>query len=467
MRVAFSVQSPSALRNFESVVRLLGERGHETRIALHSDRQAEGTDALLERLLAEVPGLTVEHVEHDTQRGLLGFGADVRASLDLLHFLDDRFNETYRERSFRRAPRVMQRFAGSRAVRSGAVRTLLGRALRVFDRLLPVVPAVRRHLASLDADVLLLTPYIGLRTIQPEYLRAAESLRIPAAVCVASWDNLTSKSLIRPIPDRVVVWNEMQRQEAVELHDVPSDRVVVTGAQNFDQWLVWQASPREELCARLGFDPARPIVLYVCFTPFVRAANQDEVAFVRKWLAVLGAHTELAEANVIVRPHPKRLEPWEDVELGGRAVVWPRQAQLPTDEASKSDYFDSIFHSAAVVGLNSTAMLEAGLLGRPVLTVLAPEFWESQEGTLHFRYLLEVGGGLLRVARSLEEHVPQLAVAVRGEDAEAAARSTRFVEAFVRPHGADTPATPVFVDAVEALANRSSPPAKRLPLPPT
>jgi hypothetical protein len=467
MRVALAVQTPSGLRNFESVVRLLGERGHETRLVLHSARHAEGTDALLERLLAEVPGLSLEHVEHDTQRGRLGFGADVRASLDLLHFLDDRFNETYRERSFRRAPRVMQRFARSRAARVRLVRAVLALLLKTVDRTLPVAPAVRRHLASLGADVLLLTPYIGLRTIQPEYLRAAQKLGIPAAVCVASWDNLTSKSLIRPIPDLVLVWNETQRREAAELHGVPAERVVVTGAQNFDQWLAWPPTAREAFCARLGFDPERPIVLYVCFTPFVRAANQDEVAFVRRWLQAVRADPELADAGVIVRPHPKRLEPWEDVDLGPSAVVWPRRAQLPTDDVSKSDYFDSIFHSAAVVGLNSTAMVEAGVLRRPVLTVLAPEFWESQEGTLHFRYLLEAGGGLLRVSRSLDEHVAQLAEAVRGEDAAAATRSARFVEAFVRPHGVDRPATPIFVDAVEALALRSTPSGQRLRLPPT
>ena len=468
MKVAFSVQTPSALRNFESVVRLLGERGHETRLVLHSARSAHGTDALLERLLTEVPGLTLEYLEHDTQRGRLGFGADVRASLDLLHFLDDHFTETYRERSFRRAPRLMQRFARSRLARVRFVRALLGLALKAVDRALPVAAAVRRDLASLDADVLLLTPYLGLRTIQPEYLRAARTLGLPAAVCVASWDNLTSKSLIRPIPDRVFVWNETQRQEAVALHGVPPESIVVTGAQNFDQWLAWRESPRDEFCARLGFDPGRPIVLYVCFTPFVCAANQDEAAFVRRWLATLRAHPDLVEANVIVRPHPKRLEPWESVELDDdRAVVWPRQAQLPTDESSKSDYFDSIFHSAAVVGLNSTAMVEAGLLRRPVLTVLAPEFWESQEGTLHFRYLLEAGGGLLRVSRSLDEHVAQLAEAVRGEDAEASARSARFVEAFVRPHGADEPATPRFVDAIEALAGELSGPVEGLPLRPT
>ena len=460
MRIAFSVQTPSALRNFESVVRLLGERGHETRILLHSDRHAEGTDTLLERLLAEVPGATVEPALHDTQHGRLGFGADVRASLDLLYFLDPRFHDTYRERSFRRAPRLLQRFARSPLSRLAALRALLGLVFRALDRALPVDRGVRSRLAELDADVLLLTPYIGLRTIQPEYLRAARALGLPAAVCVASWDNLTSKSLIRPVPDGVIVWNETQRREATELHAVPPERVVVTGAQSFDQWLTWEPRPREKLLARAGLDPAQPLVLYVCFTPFARAGNQDEVGFVRGWLEAVRADPDLARVNVLVRPHPKRLEPWHGVELGERAVVWPRDAQLPTGPDSKSDYFDSLYHSAAVVGLNSTAMLEAALLGRPVLSVLAPEFWESQEGTLHFRYLLEAGGGLLRVSRSLDEHVPQLAQAVRGEDGEATERARRFVEAFIRPYGADEPATPRFVEAVEALADR-------LPLPRT
>ena len=46
-------------------------------------------------------------------------------------------------------------------------------------------------------------------------------------------------------------------------------------------------------------------------------------------------------------------------------------------------------------------------------TVLAPEFQENQEGTLHFHYLRTVGGGMLRTGRTLEEHHAQLAASLR------------------------------------------------------
>jgi hypothetical protein len=83
------------------------------------------------------------------------------------------------------------------------------------------------------------------------------------------------------------------------------------------------------------------------------------------------------------------------------------------------------------------------------LTILAPEFQATQEGTLHFEHLRSANGGLVRVARTLSEHVEQLNETLRnpqGDDV----RRRRFVEAFVRPYGIDAPATPRVVDCARA-----------------
>src|SRR5689334_8692353 len=72
--------------------------------------------------------------------------------------------------------------------------------------------------------------------------------------------------------------------------------------------------------------------------------------------------------------------------------------------------------------------------GRGVHTLLAPEFAETQEGTLHFRHLQQVNGGLLHVASDLRSHVAGLEAAILDPDA-SGARGRRFVEAFVRPFG--------------------------------
>jgi len=118
---------------------------------------------------------------------------------------------------------------------------------------------------------------------------------------------------------------------------------------------------------------------------------------------------------------------------------------------TRNEYFDSIYHSVAVVGVNTTAQIETAIVGRPVFTVLAPEFQDTQDGTLHFRHLREVNGGLVHVARDIGENLAQLEQTLQGPGA-TDDKCRRFVEAFVRPHGMKEAATPRLVQALEAVA---------------
>jgi hypothetical protein len=161
-----------------------------------------------------------------------------------------------------------------------------------------------------------------------------------------------------------------------------------------------------------------------------------------------------------VRPHPKRADPWTDVELPGNAVVWPRRTGELAAEA-QADFYDSIAHSAGVVGANTSAMIEAAIAGKPVYTLLAPDF--NQTETIHFHYLRTEQGGFLHVAESMEEHLDQLAAGLEHE-AEESDRARSFVASFVRPGGVDKSATAIYADAIEELAALPAPQQEGLSL---
>jgi hypothetical protein len=160
----------------------------------------------------------------------------------------------------------------------------------------------------------------------------------------------------------------------------------------------------------------------------------------------------LSELGVLVRPHPDRPGSWESVDLGAfpNAVLWPPRRPNAVLPEARSDYFDSLFHSAAVVGVNTSAMIEAAIVGRPVLTIRSPAFREAQGGTVHFRYLLPESGGFLVLAPDVEHHVRQLAMCIAdplfGEE-----NRRRFVESFIRPLGAGVLANDVLVERIVAL----------------
>ena len=246
---------------------------------------------------------------------------------------------------------------------------------------------------------------------------------------------------------------------------MPVERVVVTGAQCFDHWFGWPARPREQFLARVGLDPSKPYILFTGGSLF--PAWRTEAEFCIEWIKAVRASNEptLRDASILIRSHPKRNHEWQAVDFSGfeDVVLWPPHVESPVEGETRADYFDSIYHSAVVVGVNTSAMIEAGAIGRAVHTILLPEFATSQVGVLHFRYLHEIGGGLVQVSNDLEEHVRRLEDVMTGCDAEGEEAARRFTELFVRPQGIEVPATPIFVDAIEELVSRG--PHEREPRP--
>jgi len=330
------------------------------------------------------------------------------------------------------------------------------RTVRLASRLEYAIPTdakIDDYVRGLNPDVVLVSGTYRHVSEEVEFLKSARRLGIPSGVFVPSWDNLTNHGSLKFAPERIFVWNDLQARDAVELHAIPRDRVRATGAHVFDPW--FELRPSRDATAfaeEVGLDPARPYVVYLCSSPNI--GRGGELEFVRQWVDALRSSDDelLRTIGVLVRPHPNPAAsgPWDGVELGENTAIWPRHGAHPVVDNARADLFDTMIHSVGVVGINTTAMIEAAILGKSVLTILVPEF--TQQSTLHFRYLLAENGGFLHVASSIPEHVQQLR-RVLDEDELGAERRRRFVASFVRPGGLDRSATDLGVRAIEELAD--------------
>lgn len=450
MTILFVTRHFGCLRSYERAIIQLAARGHRVRLAALRD-DALGGRAMVERWVATHPALSVARLPDEVDTPWTTLTERLRLMVDYLRYLDPTYRHASRliERAVERTPRIILTPGATRVMGSRVVRRVVAHLLRRLESAVPGPPEIESFLRSERPDVVLLTPLIGLGSRELDYLNAAKALGQRTIFCVWSWDNLSSKALIRTIPDRVTVWNEVQRREAIELHDVPAERVVVTGAQSFDEWFERRPTgDRSLFCARAGL-PAGPFLLWVC-SALIRG-SPPEAPFVRRWIEWIrdSGDPVLGAMPILVRPHPSRVREWESVDLSdlGPVSLWGAN---PVDLDARRDYFESLHFATAIAGLNTSAFLEGAIQGRPVFSILLPEFQENQEGTLHFHYLLG-DDGLLRIARDAATHLAQLGEAVRTPD-QPDERSQRFVARFIRPRGADTPATDVFVEAVEATA---------------
>jgi hypothetical protein len=464
MRILFVMRNHGYLRNYASTLRLLASRGHEVIVGSRGPERHINVDTpgYLVELSREFPRLTPMELPRRADRWR-ALALAVRASRNALRYRHPQLRRATAlvERAQAQLAKQAPRLAARGLPRSWAMASALSSLAGVIEAAIPTDPRIDAVVSSLAPDVVVVTPLVDFVSYQVDYVKSARRLGIPVSMAVASWDNLTNKGVINVQPDQVMVWNDTQKREAVDLHRVPPARVRITGAQLFDEWFERNPSDtREAFCRRVGIDAGRPFLLYLCSSPFIAP---DEVPFVRDWLQRLRASVfpSLRECGVIVRPYPSHASQWSGVDLStlGSVAIWPRAGDMPLFDDANARYYDSIYHSAGVVGINTTGLIEAGIIGRQSFTMLAPEFSATQGGTIHFEHL--TAPGFLRAAGSFQQHHEQLA-------AELAHPSTRasmagFIAQFVRPSGIDVPATPIVADAIEDLARtRRSPVPERL-----
>lgn len=455
-RLLFVLRHPLYLRNYEGPIRLLADRGHPVHLAFEPRERWED-DRLLRALQGEYPQLSWQILPPFVPGAGAALAESGRIIRDFLRYLAPEYAgaDALRARAGRRVPAAL-RGALLTAHRLGVTARVDGFCAAV-ERASPPDPAALETLERIAPDVLVVSPLVDFGYLQTEYVKAARQLGIPSVHAVASWDNLTNKGRVQVTADLTIVWNEAQREEAVSFHGVPRERIAVTGAQVFDELWGWRPTTgRAEFCAGLELDPSEALLLYACSSSFIGQGGA-EIDYLSRWLAALRSAESpvLRRANVVIRPHPTTppglLGRFHNPAAG--IVVHPASGQAPVDAESKREYFDTLHHAAVVVGLNTSAFIDAAVVGRPPIAAFGEQFASVQHGTLHFRHLTDAG--LLLTASDLSLHLEQLGRVIEAGVDRRPEREA-FLRSFIRPVGLRAPAEEVAARITEmATAPRS------------
>src|SRR5688572_26187050 len=115
-----------------------------------------------------------------------------RAVVDFLRFLHPDFAAApvLRERIRRKVlPTACQWISRLRGMSAGTLDRMLT-MLRAGEQAMPVDARVRELLTTLRPDLVVVSPLVDAASAQVDWVKGAQREGIPAAVAVASWDNL-------------------------------------------------------------------------------------------------------------------------------------------------------------------------------------------------------------------------------------------------------------------------------------
>lgn len=245
-------------------------------------------------------------------------------------------------------------------------------------------------------------------------LREAKRLGIPSVGFINSWDKLTARSAIRLLPDRLIVFNNIVKQEAIVHADIPEEKIAVSGIPQYDQYVSDTPVSREEFCRANGLDPAKSIIL---FAPMGRAFSDSDWEVIDLLHEITGAGSLVKSVELFVRFQPNDFfeereitkRPWLKYAYPGTRFGTARGGDWDMSFAELRNLTATLAHSALLVCYASSMSVDAAHFDKPVINInfeLKPASSLAKSptqyyATEHYANVLATGG--VKLVESPEE----------------------------------------------------------------
>jgi len=455
MKVLFVSSSYSNYYTIDDIVRRLCGRGQDVHLILGMEEKTTISDDALQNVRQDIPDLIVEPLKK--RKSLAKYTKTIREILNYAHVLNNEESRTWDvAKWFRFFPPFLWCIVSSSMGKKVLKTSGIQKTLRSFEQRIPVDSEIRAQIQQIRPDLVIVMPLINPDSRENEYLRAAQELGIPVLYSMVSWDNISTKGTFHGQPDYSVVWNEPLALELSGMHDIPLERIFITGAPRFDHLLDQvdgRILSRAEFFRMAGLDEKKDYILYVGSTFLVtndHKKNADESVLVLEVADALAKDPRTKDVNLVLRPHPTNSTFLQKIRAQAKQniIVFPHSGEIPDTEEKRSRFHNSLFHSIAVAGVNTTAFLEASALDKPCIIIQTQNSVETQL-LPHFHHLADAG--FLETALSADELVDAISRIKSGVDARCEQRR-KFVRNFLRP--CNMPAVDAYVKLVEDLGSR-------------
>jgi hypothetical protein len=217
----------------------------------------------------------------------------------------------------------------------------------------------------------------GLILSEVPLLRTAVRHGVRAIAVDASWDNFTNKVIPVRRVDRLIVWNDLMKQQAIELHGYRPEDIRVAGTPQWDLYFR-EKTPvaRDAFFRRIGADPARrlvtltttPLELYPHYERLIEllVSAMDE----RRWPEPVQVLVRVHPRDDVARyarfahtPHLLIEKPFRETVRAGDGMA----VEFTTD--TQRHLAATMRHSDVVIQVASTIAIEAAVFDTPVVNV--------------------------------------------------------------------------------------------------
>lgn len=291
-------------------------------------------------------------------------------------------------------------------------RSCIRRLTRYLDFLLVREHTYARYFDAYVPDLVFLANLFSENEVH--LLREAKRRSVKSVGFLNSWDQVTSRWILRLLPDMYVVYNNIVKQELVAFNEMDPKYIYVGGIAQYDVYKRHTPVSRNQFFSTVGIDPKKKLLLYAPMGRTFSASDWDMIDMLHR----LSKEEKFGpDVEMLVRFQPNDFV--DEDELAKRphlhydypGVRFSTERSLDWDMGEKElDHLtDTLYHISILVCYASSIAIDAAIFDKPVINInmeIVPNLPMRKSppqyfSVTHYKKALATGG--IRVVSSVSE----------------------------------------------------------------
>lgn len=236
-------------------------------------------------------------------------------------------------------------------------------------------------------------------------LREARKRCVQTIGFVNSWDKTTARGVLRLLPEKMLVYNNIIKEELMRYHGVAEKNIVVIGIPQYDRYFRKQISSRDEFFERLHISPEKKLILYA---PAGRAASSydwDVIDLLHRLKedGAFGSNVEFLirfQPNDYIDTGELRKRPYLKYDYPGIRFSMTKGVDWDMSASDFDHLTNTLAHMSLLICYGSSMLVDASIFDKPVI-VPNYEMRTSEKnlrrptryyGMTHFKRIIPTGG---------------------------------------------------------------------------
>ena len=208
-------------------------------------------------------------------------------------------------------------------------------------------------------------------TSDRELIKEAKKYGIATVGMVRSWDNVTTKGVMLAVPDKIIVPNEILKDELQEYNKINPDKISISGIPHYDGCVMPRKISREEFFKKMHLDPGKKLIL---FSPAGSILYKHDGEVLKLFQEFKSRNVFSKKVQFLVRFPPTDTisldgfggDPEFVLDQPGVNISGVKKESELTKEGAEH-LNDSLYYSDIVITLTSTMAIDAAVFDKPAI----------------------------------------------------------------------------------------------------